>query len=83
MRTKYARSVRLIEDDRIGRRVESGPLVPWTGYYMYVGHKDGGDFDCFVSPQFESGMFFERGEKVPGIISCDHPVVWKITALLR
>ena len=61
--------------------VETGHVFPETGYYSYVGHRDGDDEGCFVSVYAERGMLFKKGMRAPNLISCSHTVSWRLTAV--
>lgn len=65
----------------IGTEVETGGRFPVTGYYSFVKHKDGGGEDCFVSPQVRNGMLFEKGDRVPDLVSCPHTVCWRLNSV--
>ncbi|MDA7991366.1 MAG: hypothetical protein MPK30_09765 [Gammaproteobacteria bacterium] len=58
--------------------VETGQVFPETGYYSYVGHRDGGGEACFVSKYAKWGMLFKKGMKAPNLGSCSHTVSWNL-----
>lgn len=59
--------------------VETGGLIPVSGYYCYMGHRDGDDDGCFISMYARDGLFFREGERMPDLIACRHVILWKIT----
>ena len=73
--------VGLQKNPLIGTVVETGDLFPATGYYSFAGHKDGAGEGCFIPPQVELGMLFERGDRVPDLVACTHVVRWRLDAV--